>query len=45
MVKVNFFTETLIYYMKEILLIIKEKEMENIFGKMIIIILENLKMD
>ena len=31
--------------MKVIILMIKEKEMENIFGKMVYIILENIKMD
>ena len=31
--------------MKVILLMIKEKEMENIFGKMVNIIQDNLKMD
>ena len=34
-----------IYYMKVILLMITSKEMENIIMKMVIIILENLKMN
>ena len=31
--------------MMGIILMVKEKEMENIIGKMVIIILDNLKMD
>ena len=33
------------YYMKVILLMINMKEMGNMFGKMVYIILDNLKMD
>ena len=45
MVKVYYIMQMEILYMKVILLMIKEKEMENIIGKMVNIILDNLKMD
>ena len=45
MVKENYFIKMEILYMKVIGLMIKEKEMENIIGKMVNIILDNLKMD
>ena len=45
MVKVYYIIKMEILNMMVILLMVKEKEMENIIGKMVIIILDNIKMD
>ena len=45
MVKENYFIKMEILYMKVIGLMINQKEMENIIGKIVNIILDNLKMD
>ena len=45
MVKVYYMIKMEILNMMVILLMVKEKEMENIIGKMVNIILDNIKMD